>query len=53
MDDDTRVMLFQPVLGMPTSVLKYGDIHTDTKAMFLVIPGKFIKFIMLMNTVPL
>lgn len=34
-----RDMGFVSVLGMPTSILKYGKILTDTKALFLVIPG--------------
>ncbi|XP_045180980.2 lipid droplet-associated hydrolase-like [Mercenaria mercenaria] len=37
--DRERDMGFVNVLGMPTSVLKYGKISPDTKAMFIVIPG--------------
>ncbi|XP_060586139.1 lipid droplet-associated hydrolase-like [Ruditapes philippinarum] len=37
--DTVRNMEFINVLGMPTSVLKYGEILQDTKSMFLVVPG--------------
>ena len=39
MEDSERRMGFIPVLGMPTSVLKYGTISAETKHMFLIIPG--------------
>ena len=40
MEDKERWMGFISVLGMPTSILKYGSITTDTKHLFLIIPGK-------------
>ena len=39
--ETVRDMGFVNVLGMPTSVLKFGKILPDTKSMFLVVPGLF------------
>lgn len=39
MNDIDKEMSFIPVLRMPTSVLKYGPIKSNTTSMFLVIPG--------------
>lgn len=39
MEDDDRFMGFKTVLGMPTSVLKYGAIKPETEAIYLIIPG--------------
>ncbi|XP_052762494.1 lipid droplet-associated hydrolase-like isoform X1 [Mya arenaria] len=34
-----RWMEFQPILGMPTCLLKYGKVQSDTQTVILVIPG--------------
>ncbi|KAL4218104.1 hypothetical protein ACF0H5_022840 [Mactra antiquata] len=39
MESEANRMEFIDVLGMPTSVLKYGKLSQDVKNIFLVIPG--------------
>ena len=42
MECDPGQMTFNPVLGMPTSILKYGEVKNDTNLMFVVIPGSVV-----------
>ena len=40
MEDIDGFKGFKNVLGMPTSIFKYGSVKENTKALYLVIPGE-------------